>query len=278
MNQADAARRVDLPTENTGPSAGDGAVDRPTGGRPGPARSGAWSIAALAGLVAGVASWGAGEAALVAFEPGFRMSTEMAATIETSTAEVRRQMEVATSRTAMVSYGALAGFLGLALGWAGTRFAEGPPRRRVAAPILGLVAGLALGAVAALGLVEVFHTWFRASAEAFSKDLLKPLLLHAGMWLPAGLVGGVAFAWASGMGRRGAVIVVGGGLGAVIGAVFFEILGALVFATAKTTHPIALSLWARLLAHLCVCIAATALVLLSIPKSPEVRGVAPTSS
>ena len=213
---------------------------------------------------------------MVAFEPGFQMSKELAATIETSTVEVRRQMEVATSRTAMVAYGALAGLLGLAMGLAGLRFAEGTPRRR-AAPIVGLVAGLALGAAVALGLVAVFHAWFRASTDAFSKDLLKPLLLHIGMWLPAGLVGGGAFAYAAGTGRRGAAIVVGGVLGAVVGAVLFEILGALLFPTAKTTHPIALSPWARLTAHVCVALAATTLILLSIPRPPATRDAsAPT--
>jgi hypothetical protein len=117
-------------------------------------------------------------------------------------------------------------------------------------------AGLGLGGLAGAGatyaLCGVFHELFRASNEAFSKDLLRPLLMHGGMWLPAGLFGGLALGLGLGGWKRGIQTAFGGLLGAAIAVVAFEIVGALAFPTAKTAHPVATEAGARLLVHLCV--------------------------
>ena len=122
----------------------------------------------------------------------------------------------------------------------------------VRAGTLGLVLGGAAGAAAAFALSQVFHEWFRASTDNFSKDLRWPLLLHVGMWLPAGVFGGLALGIGHEGWRRGLQAAFGGVLGVVAAAFLYEILGALMFPTAKTTHPIAIDGRARLLAHMSV--------------------------
>jgi hypothetical protein len=202
----------------------------------------------MAGLVAGLLSWGGGEAARIGFSPAFHMSEELRSSIETSTAEVYRQMEQHTTLTAVVSYGVLAGLLGLALGVAGG-IAVRSRSRGMTAGAVGLVLGGLAGAAATYALCQVFHQQFRASSEAFSKDLLRPLLMHGGMWLPAGLFGGLALGLGLEGGRRGIQTAFGGVLGGAIAVVLFEIVGALAFPTAKTAHPVATEAGARLMVH-----------------------------
>ncbi|RUL87427.1 hypothetical protein [Tautonia sociabilis] len=215
-------------------------------------------MALPAGLMAGLLSWGAGELALVRFTPAFHMNEQTRQRIETSTAEVRRQLQEATTRTATVSYGALAALLGGALGAAGGIAGRSRSRGLTAAAV-GLLLGAAAGASATAVLCQVFHQWFSASTDTFSKDLLRPLLLHAGMWAPAGLAGGLALGLGEGGWRRGAQTAFGGLLGAAFGVVLSEIGGALAFPNARTTHPYGTEWGARLLVHLVVALTVSAL-------------------
>lgn len=231
------------PVEQGGP--GGGATGSTAPGR----RLGA--SATVAGLLAGLLAWGVGEGVRVAFEPAFRMSDELRASIETSTAEVYRQKEEHITRQAVAGYGALAGLLGLGLGVAGGIAGRSRPRGMTAGA-LGLVLGGAAGAAAAYGLCQVFHEAFRASSEAFSKDLLRPLLMHGGMWLPAGLFGGLALGLGLEGWRRALQTAFGGVLGAVVAVAVYEIVGALAFPTSKTAHPVSIGMGARLLAYLSV--------------------------
>ncbi|WP_169975836.1 hypothetical protein [Tautonia rosea] len=222
-----------------------------------------WAWVVVAGLVAALMGWGAGELALVGFKPGFQMDDSLRQSLETATAETRRQMNEATTRSATVAYGVLAAALGLCLGVAGG-MAGRSRSQTVSAVALATVLGGLAGAASTYALTELFHEIFRASSANYSKDMLTPLLLHGGMWLPAGFFGGLALGLASGGWRRAGQAVFGGCLGVVCGVVVFEILAALLFPTAKTTHPLASSALPRLFAHLSVALLVALLATWSI--------------
>ena len=77
------------------------------------------------------------------------------------------------------------------------------------------------------------------------------MLVHGGIWGPIGAAGGLAFALGLGGGPRSAFRATLGGLvGASLGTVLFEIVGAWFFPLAKTAYPIAVGAGARLTARL----------------------------
>lgn len=213
-------------------------------------------IVLVAGGLAGLASWGVGEWAEDYFTPTFEMSKELTSNVLKSTAEVGRQKRVALLRTAAVSYGSLGALLGLSLGIAGG-FVRRSPSKGVGAATVGVLLGGAVCAGASLGLIPIYLRVFQASQNNLADDLLFPLMIHAGMWAGAGVAGGLAFGLGSAGGPRAALACVGGALGAVIGTVLFEALGAVFFPLALTTSPISTSPGARLLAASCVALSSS---------------------
>jgi hypothetical protein len=201
-----------------------------------------------AGLSAGLLSWVVEEVALRYFGPSYVLTKEQERSAAASGAELARQRLVTMTRTAMTSYGLLGGLLGLGLGVVGGRVG-GSRARGTTAGLLGLLLG---------GVACILPSWLlvpRYYVElAAADDLTFPLKVHLGMWVNAGIVGGLALAIGLGSWSRVVPAVLGGALGAAFGTAFYEFSGAFAFPTAETNLPLSITLGSRLTAHLAVAV------------------------
>ena len=194
----------------------------------------------VAGLIAGVASLLVGEMILS------RYQYDLLPTLRNSpSAEQIRRLRDARLYSATLTYTTMAGFLGMALGWAG-----GMARRSlsasVRAAILGLLLGTAATASMALGLVPNFYKRYDPG------DLVLPLLTHGAIWSTVGAIGGLAFGLGVGGKGRWNATLVGGLAGAGAATIVYEIVGALAFASNKTDLPLSSSITTRGMAQLLV--------------------------
>lgn len=230
----------------TGPNSAQDAVT------PAPTRTARlWAAALAAGALASALAWLAGEAAIRS------LPTETAdanvngedSAIVTVLSSNRSDVKRAT-----LAYGCQGAILGLALGLAGAAVRRSAKRAGVAAPS-GLVVGGAAGAGASFGLFPVFFEHL----DPISGDLLLPLATHVAVWSAVGASGGLAFGIGLGTGRAGvARSALGGLIGAALGALAYEFLGAFFLPQAKTDQPFAAEAAARLLAQALTGLAAAA--------------------
>lgn len=257
------------------PQEGEGrapAPERPrSGGQAGAPASGArlWGLALAAGLVAGLASWGAGEAVAGRFD------VPLANTYgdPEAAAENIRQIQAASAKSAAVSYGLLGAAMGFALGLSGG-LARGSARSGLAAGVLGLALATASGAAASLALVPTYF----AAVDRDSDDLILPMLIHGGIWVPIGALGGLAFGLGMGGGGRAARALAGGLLGAALATATYEVAGALAFPIDKTGEPMPSTWGPRLLAHLSVAsLASSGIAAVVRGKGPDPAPVEPAS-
>jgi hypothetical protein len=214
-----------------------------------------WALAVGAGLLAGVMSWVAGEAALTAFKPELEEAHGMGVVLLLPS----RKGEIkADTQNAALAFGLLGAILGLGLGITGGLVPEAIRIRRGAiAALTGLAVGGALGVGASLALVPVFNQ--ARMANPLSLDLTIPMLVHAGIWAAVGAGGGLAFGLGLGGDRRRiARATIGGLVGGALAAVAYEMIGALVFPLADTPRPLSLTWGTRLLARLLVTTLAAA--------------------
>ena len=210
-------------------------------------------MALSASVVAGLASWGVGEAAVPRFVPSLLVDGKQFNTMEKKTYEKIRLVNQGTTYRAMVSYGALGATLGLALGLVGG-LARRSATTGLMAGILGLVLGGAAGAGVTQGLLPAyFHAWM-TSEDHLSSNITMPLLIHGGIWTAAGLAAGLALGLGLGGWGRAVQAAIGGALGAVFGTFLYEFAGPFTFPNASTSDPIASERFARLLAHLSVAV------------------------
>src|SRR5262249_42945111 len=139
----------------------------------------------------------------------------------------------AAAQTGVRSFAALGGLFALSMGLVGglVRQSAGSAIR---AGVIGLVGGIALPPLTAL---VVFPLYYRFE-DAGMSEMMVSLLTHVALWVPVGAVGGLALGL--GLGRRGRIVpaLVGGAAGALIGALVYEILGAVAFPLAETDRPI----------------------------------------
>jgi hypothetical protein len=212
-----------------------------------------WPLVLAAGLLAGAASWKAGEFALERFAPTLELTREQAASRALADAELRRQRRQSGLWIASFTYGVLGGALGVVLGAAG-----GVARRSLSTGLAGAAAGLIVGGATAAGaailLVPIYRARLETAAAQLTHDLGLPLLIHGGIWIPVGIAGGLALGMGLGGWRTIVRAITGGAMGALLGTLVYEFAGAVVFPTAETMHPISLQPASRLLAHLCVAI------------------------
>lgn len=220
-----------------------------------------WVLALLAAIAAGAGSWLVGEQFLDHYQP-----SEKAASEPYDHGPLNAEMEIVSGRNGAIAFGALGGLLGLFLGLAG-----GLSRRSAAAAVLGATVGLILGTAA--GALPAFAImpwhWRHRNDDPASIDLMVPLMTHLALWCALGLTAGLAY----GLGRAGIRIglllraILAGLIGAAVGTALYEILGAMAFPADRTTSPIADTAVTRLLARLCVTIATSVAVVLSLPPA-----------
>lgn len=215
------------------------------------------------GILAGILAFGLGEWTSAFFpveQAGVPLGggTVMRPTMET--------IARADMKNSALTFGVTGGILGLTLGVAG-----GLVSRSTASAARGGLVGLFLGAVLGvslpLGLIEPFH---RFQVDRNSDDLLVPVALHEILWAPLGAVGGLAF----GVGRARAGVILratlGGLLGAVLGTIAYDVIGATLAPLAETSEAISRTWPTRLLARLLLAVGTAggiALTALS-PTSP----------
>jgi hypothetical protein len=254
-----------METSNRSPEA---APDEPAGTAPrepasppaaGPAAL--WSAALAAGLIAAVAAWLIGEAAHEFFQAAKVEQIVDGRKQESPTFETYND---ATVKNSLLAFGSLGGLLGMALG-AGSGLARRAPLWAVMAAAMGLV----LGGLAGAGATAVVLPTALDTRTFDENDLIRPFLVHAGMWAPLGAAGGLAFGL--GARRRGsglAAAAIGGAVGALLGTAAYDLIGGVAFPFAKTDTPISQTWPTRLIARLCVALGTAAGAALSIRDRP----------
>jgi hypothetical protein len=200
----------------------------------------------VAGLAVGVLSWLAGEAAGHAFAARRVLVTNRLG-FQAKGATDRTAAEAEVKNVALSSglFGALLGAVLGACGGLGRRSAAAARR----AALIGLLIGAVAGTGAALAIVPQYFRWY---LRLRPEGLIPPLLLHGGIWGAIGAAGGLAFGLGRGGRGQAAQALLGGLLGALQGAVLYELIGALAFPTSRTDQPAAADWTPRLLARLLV--------------------------
>lgn len=247
MNQPDAA--VDDVASRSGD---DGRGGWPWFGR---AR---W-ILVYSGLIAGAVAFGIGEKThdLVPAEKvakNLQGSTVMESDWTTATA--------AATKNGALTYGVLGLCLGAGLGIAGGLARRSTPRAAVG----GMVGGI-LGAGLGGGLAWLTLLWFLTARDNYPDlDLLVSLGMHASLWGMLGAWAGLAFAIGLGDYSRTPSAMISGLIGAAIGALAYDFIGAAVLPMARTDEPLAETWVARLLACVLVSLgAALAVAAVGLP-------------
>ena len=251
--------RHDEPEVTAQPGATPRSIDSPGGPTTAswpPGRT--WLIILGAGLVAGLAGFGIGEAAPALVPPSLDLPPEIRAANSEVPLEIERRMRISRDRAAVLAYGALGAALGLALGASGG-LARRSARAGIAAALTGVVLGGAAGAVATLSLLPSYHA-ARAAApdEDVTNDLALALRTHGAIWVAIGAAVGLALGLGLGGGAQIARATVGGMLGAALAAVIYEFAGALVFSAGESFRPVAAAVAPRLLAHSSVALLVSA--------------------
>jgi hypothetical protein len=155
----------------------------------------------------------------------------------------------AETRNAVLALGLMGGTVGLAFGLAGG-FARSSARAGLVAAFLGLVLGAAAAAGAALAAVPLAAQIRERDPGNMSVETASSLLFHGLTWAAVGAFGGLAFGIGLGGRARTGRGLLGGLVGAVAGALLYEIIGAIAFPGARTLDPIAATSGIRLLAQI----------------------------
>ncbi len=225
-----------------------------------------WAIALAAGVAAGLGAWLLGELVHDFFRPQvFPVRVALTTYIQPTLAS----LNAADLKNAALVFTVLGGATGLVMG-AGGGLAVRSPLRGLTVGLGGLVAGGAAGALGSLGLFP----FFSRQAVPNPNDLLWPILIHAGVWMAIGTVGGAAFAVGMRCGRRVFNSAIGACLGALLATLVFHGLSEGFFLDSPSTVMVATSTWVRLLAVILVtvlsaCGSAYALQSVELAKGPR---------
>ena len=227
----------------------------------GPARR--WALAMTAGLLAGLVAWLGGEACLNLIKPPRHAANSKGLVLNVTD---RREIANVEAKNAGLAFAILGGSLGLGFGVAGglTRRSR---RAATIAAVLGLVVGAAGGAGMSLALLAPYNHYKARNPDDAARDLILPLLVHAGIWSAVGSLAGLVYGFGLGERRRLSRIVLGGLAGAAFGTVAYELIGAAAFPAAQTTQFVSATWPTRLLARLAVAVSAAVGVALAIDES-----------
>jgi hypothetical protein len=257
MSQPDDASQTSSAASDGPPKTNDPLGDQAAPGAPETASASStrsWSIILAAGLAAGFIAFGIGEVAPILVPVSLEVPMEVRKDRSALPQVIQGRIMISRDRAAALAYGGLGMVLGLALGVAGGLIRRSP-RAAIAAGFIGMVLGGAGGAGATLGLLPSFHaTRAAASDEEWNNDLLLALRTHGGIWVTVGAAAGLALGLGIGGTARTVRAIIGGMLGAALGTIIYEFIGALAFAVAETFRPTAVTPTPRLLAHFAVAL------------------------
>jgi hypothetical protein len=203
-----------------------------------------WVPVLLAATLAAVFAWLVGESGLARVAPEQADVMLMGVKLHDVTPETVRAAEL---RSTAIVFAAFGGLLALATGAAGGLVCRSPQK----------------GAAAGLATAVALPLYSRLVADGTSESLTA-LVAHAGIWVPIGAVAGLALG--AGVGGWGRVLrpAAGAAAGALLGAVAFDVVGALAFPLDGTTGPVSTSALSRLAARLFAAIPAAAAALAAI--------------
>ncbi len=238
-----------------------------------PSKGGIWTWALIGALLAGSISWFVGEQFVSHFKPKTIVMNTMMGPMEGATTEESTKSD---SRNAALAYGIVGAVFGLAMGVAG-----GLARASVKSAILAGVAGALLGAPLSAGTAIALQPLYYKSLDAdpTEQSLMLPLLVHAGIWMTAGAVAGLAFALGL-SGRKDHILrgLIGGLIGAVVAAVAYEVVGTFLSSEAETIRPLSLTSETRMMARSMLTLLAAAGIAFTITSdSTRKKGTASSS-
>ncbi|WP_165225575.1 hypothetical protein [Aquisphaera insulae] len=209
----------------------------------------AWPLVVAAGLLAGLAGFAGGEYAAKVFAPSLDLPPGIRGDREKAPAEHFRRLIESEFRTAIASHGTFGALLGLALGAAGG-LARRSARAALTSAVIGLPLGAAAGALSASLLVPFYNAHHSApSPENATEEFFLAMGTHGGIWAAIGGVAGLALGLGLG-GRRSALALVGGVLGALLATVLYELGSPVMFPQQKTFQPLGPIPELRLFGHL----------------------------
>jgi hypothetical protein len=249
------------------------APDAPLVPAPSPAADRAaspWLPAIAAGLVAAVLSALLGELLLNFFPAATSTASINGQPTQQVTPEAKAE---ADRKNSPLTFGLMGAVLATALAVAGALAARRPSALPTAL-LMGVAVAAAGAAAGSWLLAHRFLDYQHWAEDRQQENMLVPLLLHVGMWCLAGAGGGLAFGYGL-AGKRGASAgLIGGLAGAVLGAAVYEVLGALLFPTAKTSQPFAEEAIPRIMAVSLVCLFTAIVAAFAIADSARKRPAA----
>jgi MFS family permease len=216
--------------------------------------AGRWTVTLVAGVVAGLVAWLGGEACLNRIKPPRHAVNSKGLVLNLTD---RREVSIADAKNAGLAFAFLGTSLGVGLGVAGG-LTRRSGRAATAAALLGLIVGAAAGAGMSLALLPPYNGYKAQHPDEASRDVILPLLVHAGIWSAVGASGGLAFGFGLGARRVLPRIVLGGIAGAALGTIVYELIGAVAFPAAQTTQFVSATGPTRLFARLAVTLLAAA--------------------
>ena len=214
----------------------------------------------LAGVVAGLASFGIGEKIYRIIQP--RLVDQIAARsgnhVMRPTFETR---VVADTSNASLAFGTLGFCLGGLLGLVG-----GLARRSTVAADLGGVVRRGLGHWRGRGASpRVLPVFLRALDDYQVDNMLIPMLMHGLIWGLIGASAGLAFAVGLGERRLVGHALMAGLVGALLGSIAFDLVGGVLYVNDWTVKPISESWQTRLMARVMVTIGTAVALVLFVP-------------
>jgi hypothetical protein len=225
-----------------------------------------------AGVVAGLAAWLGGEVCRDLIKARRHAVNSKGIILNVVSP---RDQDLADARNAGLAFAWLGAVLGACLGAAGG-LARRSGRAAMSAAFFGSVVGAVACAALSLAFLPLYDAYRHRNPDEASRDLIFPLLVHAGVWSAAGAAGGAAFGL--GMGKRGSMsrAVLGGLVGAAIAAAVYELIGVVAFPDAGTTRFVSLTWPTRLLARLAVGTLTGAGIAIAV-AAPRERPVTPAA-
>ena len=209
-----------------------------------------WTVTLVAGVVAGLVAWLGGEACLNRIKPPRHAVNSKGLVLNITD---RREVAIADAKNAGLAFAFLGASLGMGLGIAGG-VARRSVRAAAAAALLGLIVGAAGGAGMSLALLPPYNDYKALHPDEAARDVILPLLVHAGIWSAVGAFGGLAYGLGLGVRRWLPRIVLGGLAGAALGTITYELIGAVAFPAAQTTQFVSATWTTRLFARLAVTV------------------------
>jgi hypothetical protein len=156
---------------------------------------------------------------------------------------------VADTMNAMLAFAILGGTTGLFMGLAGG-LAGRSPARGVVAGLGGTLFGAAFTVPASMSFLPFFYR----SLVPDANDLLTPILIHGGIWMAIGAVGGLAFSVGISRGRHLLNAAIAACFGAFVASVIYHLLGGFLVLDSSAAELLANSAVLRLLAMLLVTV------------------------